>query len=262
MATSEVDAVTELQNAFQALTKNWVLALPTAVVSLLEAIFGLLLVATVLGGAIGAGAIGAMHPGAALGMIAAGGIWLVLGVVVLVLLSLLANAIVVGAAEHVWHGQPPDISGGISKALAKIPTLLALFGISVVLGCLCVILLPLLGLGALLGLAMAFFFMYAMPAIIVGNQGAVDALRSSYHLVRANISPSITAFIGIVVVLALGRIVTVLFSHIPVVNIIVHFLVGGATTAYAALVAVRFYDILRSQIAPAQTTTIPTTPTT
>jgi hypothetical protein len=259
MATSQIDAVTELQNAFQALTKNWILALPTAVVSLLEAIFGILLLATALGGAVGAGALGAMHPGAALGMLAASGIWFALGIVVLVLLALLANAIVVGAAEHVWHGQPPDISGGISKAVARIPTLLALFGICVVLGCLCVILLPLLGLGALLGLAMAFFFMYAMPAIIVGNQGAVDALRSSYHLVRANIGPSVTAFIGIILVLALGRIVTLLFSHIPVVNIIVHFLVGGVTTAYAALVAVRFYDILRSPLS--QTTSVPVTPT-
>lgn len=260
MAARQVDAVTELQSSFQVLMKNWILALPTAVVALLSSVFFFFVVAGMLASFAGASMLGGSHPSGAAGLLAAGGVTFIIGCVVLVLLSLLANAMVVGASERVWHGEPPDLSGGISRALGKLGPLVVLFIIAIIIGIVCGLLAILAGLGILIGLVLAFFFMYTLPGIIIGNQGAMEALGTSSRLVRANLGPSLVAFLGIVVVSVIGQIIVVVLSHIPVINFIAGFVVGGATAAYAALVTVRMYDLLRAPIAPATpvTTATPT----
>ncbi|MDQ6780876.1 MAG: hypothetical protein M3Z37_06960, partial [Candidatus Eremiobacteraeota bacterium] len=174
---------------------------------------------------------------------------------VIVLLSLLANAIVVAAAEHVWHGGGPDLGAGVSKGLSKLPTLLVLFLIGCVIALICIPLMFIL-IGVPLAIVLGFFFMYTLPAVVVGDRGAVEAMRESWNLVRANFGPSAMAFLGIVVVNIIGAIVRNLFHAIPFLTVIVWFVVGGLIAAYSALVLVRFYDLLRGSAAtPA---TIPT----
>jgi hypothetical protein len=254
MVTRSIDAMAELQNAFQALTKNWILALPTGVASLIATAFFLFVVAATLASVAGAGILGSNNAGGAGAALAgAGGLTAIVGGIIIVLLLLLANATVVGAAENVWRGQPADLSGGLQRAMNKLPALFVLFLIGIVAAIICGVLVIALGLGILLALVLGFFFMYAIPAIVVGNQGAVEALGTSYRLVRANIQASLTAFLGIIVVSIVGDIVIRLFHFIPLLGVIVAFFVGGLTAAYAALVAVRFYDLLRgpaTQVSP------------
>jgi len=240
----QIDAVSELQNAFRVLLSNWVLAIPTALVSLLAAIFVVFMVAGIMASVFGAGMMGGMHPGAAGALLGAGGVTLAVGLIVLILLSLLANATVIGAAEHVWRGQPPDLAGGFSKAMAKLGPLFLLFIIACIIGLICLILTPLLGLGVIVAIVLGFFFMYALPAIVVGNRGATDSLGESWRLVRANVGPSLVAFLGIIVVSIIGQIIITLFHAIPFLHVIVSFIVGGFTSAFVALVVVRFYDLL------------------
>ncbi|HLW36805.1 MAG TPA: hypothetical protein VKR99_00115 [Candidatus Eremiobacteraceae bacterium] len=257
----QFDAVAELQNAFKVLFSNWVLAIPTALVALLSAIFVVFILAGMMASVAGAGMLGGLHPGAAGALLGAGGLTLVVGLIVLVLLALLANATVVGASERVWHGEPPDLSAGLSKAISRLPALFVLFIIAIIFSIICGLLVIALGLGIILAILLGFFFMYSIPAIVLSNRGAMEALGESYRLVRANLGPSFLAFLGIIVVSIIGQIIITLFHAIPILHVVVTFIVGGLTSAYAALVAVRFYDLLRSGGPPAGTVTTTTTPT-
>lgn len=257
----QVDAVAELQNAFKVLFSNWILAVPTAVVSLLAAIFVVFMLAGVMASVMGASMLGGVRPGAVAALLGAGGLTLTCGLIILVLLALLANATVVGAAEHVWHGEPPDLAGGFSKAMSKLGALFLLFIIAIVLSIICGFLVIAAGLGILLGLLLAFFFMYTIPAIVVGNRGTMDALGESYRIAKSNLGPSVVAFLGIVVVSLIGQIIITLFHSIPFLHVIVQLVVGGLTAAYAALVAVRFYDLLSGGPGAPTATVTTTTPT-
>ncbi len=245
MVTRPFDPVAELQNAFQALIKNWILAVPTGLAALVATAFFVFVVAASLASFMGAGALGGFHPGAAGALLGVGGLTMVIGDLIIALLFILAHATVMGGAENVWHGQPADLSAGLSKAFSRLPTLIGLFLIAIVAAFVCSLLVVALGLGLLLGLLLLFFWMYALPAIVISNQGAWESLGTSYRLVRANFGPSITAFLGIIVAVIIGQIIVWLFHAIPPLAVVVALIVGGFTYAYAALVSVRFYDLLR-----------------
>jgi len=259
MINRPIDAMAELQNAFQALFKNWILAVPTGVATLVATAFFLFVVIATLGSLVGAGVVGGMSPKAAMALAGAGGLTFIVGGVVIFILYLLACAAVMAAAEDVWRGQAADLASGISTAFRKLGPLLVLFLISIVVGVICIVLVLALGLGIILAILLSFFWMYALPAIVIGNQGALQALGTSYHLVRQNLAPSLTAFLGIAVVTFIGEFVTRLFHGVPALAVIIAFAVGGLTYAYSALVAVRFYDLLRGAVASAIPATSPRT---
>ncbi len=246
MVNRQIDAMAELQNALSVLFKNWVLAVPTALVSLVAAVLALFVLAATFAPLMAGGMMpNSSDPSAALRMLATAGPAFAIFIVVIILLGLVAQAVVIGGAEHVWHGQAPDLAGGIGKAMSKLPSLLGLFLIAIVLGAICSVLVIALGLGIILGLAMLFFFMYTLPAIVVGNEGVFAALGTSARLVRANIGPSLIAFLGIVVIYIISTIVLSLFNHIAFLAVIANLVIGGLTSAYVTLVTVRFYDLLR-----------------
>ena len=245
MASRPFDPMKELQNAFQVLTKNWILALPTGIGALVSTAFFVFIVAATIASIAGAGIVAGFHRHAAVAIAGIGGLIFVLGGLVIALLFMLAHATVMGAAENVWNGQPADLSAGLATAMSRLPALSGLFLVAIVAAIICGVLVIALGLGLVLALALGFFWMYALPAIIVGNQGTLEALGTSYRLVRANLGPSLTAFFGIFIVTIIGEIVIRLFHFVPPLVVVAAFFVGGLTYAYAALVAVRFYDLLR-----------------
>ncbi|HEV2037077.1 MAG TPA: hypothetical protein VGQ96_00605, partial [Candidatus Eremiobacteraceae bacterium] len=239
MVNRQIDAMAELQNAFSVVFKNWVLAVPTALVSAIAAILAFFVLAASFAPLMAGGMMpDTSDPTAALAMFRTALPAFAVFLIVVVLLGLVAQAVVIGGAEHVWHGQPPDLSGGLSKAFGKVPTLIGLFIVAIVVGAICGLLTIALFLGPIIGLVLLFFFMYALPAIVIGNEGVFGALGSSWRLVSKNVGPSLIAFVGIVVINVIGGIVELLFSHIPVLNIVVNLVVGGLVAAYAALVVV------------------------
>ena len=257
MVNRQIDVMAELQNAFSVLFKNWVLAIPTAVVYLITAV----LFFFVLAGAFAplmamsmGGAAMNQNPGAALGALAAAGPAFAFFFIVFILLVLLAQAIVIGGAEHVWHGEPPDLAHGVGKAMSKLPQLIILFLIAAVISVVCGVLVLALGLGVLLAIVLFFFFMYTLPAIVVGNEGAIQAMGTSARLVRANFGPSVMAFLAIFVVNLIAGFILQIFTHmLPLLAVVANLVIGGLTSAFAALVIVRFYDLLRAstpQVAP------------
>jgi hypothetical protein len=47
-----------------------------------------------------------------------------------------------------------------------------------------------------------------------------------------------------VIVAIIGQVVTSVVGHVPFLNFVAAFLIGGFTAAYSALVSARFYDVL------------------
>ena len=245
MVNRPIDAMAELQNAFQVLFKNWILALPTGVAALIGTAFLFFVVFATLTSAVGAGMMSGTSPKAALALLGAGGVTFLVGGIIIAIIYLVACASVMAAAEDVWRGQPADLAKGLSKAMRRLGPLIVLFLVSIAVGIVCAVLVIALGLGIILAIVLSFFWMYALPAIVVGNQGTFEALGTSYRLVRQNVGPSLTAFLGIIVVTFVGELILRLFHSLPALGVVIAFAVGGLTYAFSALVAVRFYDLLR-----------------
>jgi len=250
MIGRQIDAMSELTNAFKILMNNWVLAIPTAVASLIFMLILFFTIFAAIGSVVGAGALGGLHPGGAMAMLGGFGILGTVLLILAILIALVANASVIAASEGVWQGRPADLSGGISRAIGKLPHLIVA-AILIFLLAIIPTLLAIFVIGIFLLIALGFFMMYVFPSIMVGNEGGASSLGASFRLAKENFGPSALAFVGIVVVLVIGNIINTIFSHVIGLNFIIAFVVGGLTSAYAALVSVRFYDLLRGSAVPA-----------
>lgn len=243
MAIRQFDAVAEIQSAFSTLTKNWMLAVPTAVSSLVWAVVFI----TILGSALaamglgGMGALGSDSGTGIMGAIAAlagiGGI----GVLVAVLVSIVATAAAAAAAQDVWSGAGVDLGRAVGRALA---CLLQIILAGLILFICCVVV-AITFVGPFI---LAFLMMYVLPAIVVGNAGATDAIGQSWNLTTKNFGPSIVAFIAILLVGLIGGFVGNLFIHTGPLWVVVSAAINALTAAFAALVSVRFYDLLRAGV--------------
>jgi hypothetical protein len=258
LSTRQFDPVAELQTAFNVLLKNWTLALPTAIASLLSIIFLTTVLAATGLSVLGAGALSA-HPAGALTMLGAGGATLAGGLIILILISIVAHATVIAAAEDAWEGRQPDLRAGVAKALAKFgPVLIAslLIGLIAIFCSLLIVVL----IGFALLLVLGFGMMYYLPSIIVGPESGTSSLQASWRLATRNFGPSAVAFIGMILAYIVGACVNVIIGHIPIIGWIAAFLVGGFTSAFAALVSVRFYDLLTQRTPSAAMVTPQTLP--
>ncbi len=247
--TAQFDAVAEAQNGFKLLLKNWILAVPTAIVSLIQTILFVVTVGAALA-AIMAGTYGSTGLGAMAGAFSG-----VTGLLFLVvaLLMLVAHAAVMSAARDAWNGKAPDIAAGLAHGLSRIVDLL-IAGILLFLMFVVTIIIPVLG-----ALVVGFLMMYVLPAIILGGQGAIAAISSSYRLVTTNFSQTIVGFLAILVVVIVGNLISRMFLFVPGVNFVVSLIVGGLAYAYAAIILGRFYTLL-TEGAPAGTLAAPMPP--
>jgi hypothetical protein len=237
----------ELQRAAELLSKHWILAVPTAVGSVvlsLILIFGVLSIAatTVLGGVFGghAGAAAGIGTGAlfALGLF-------ILGVVVLNL----TQAVVIHAGEDAWLGRSPNLAASLGVVIARLPDLVVSM-----LATLAILLIPLALCAVLIGFPLlviaGYFLLYVTPAVVLGRENGLAAVGTSFRIARTYVGESVVALLGVIAAEIVGSIANTLVVHIPLVNILTAFAIGGLTSAYAALVQARFYDLLY-QTAPA-----------
>jgi hypothetical protein len=251
MIANQIDALAELQLAFRVLTKNLSLtAIPIAAMLLSG---GLVVLAAIVAGASGYIASGMSDLSSMMGILTAGAIWFGIALLIALILGLIAEAAVIGGSELVWEGRTPDLSSGLGRAFGKIGDLF-LFGL--VAG----ILFVAVSWTVVGPLVLSYFFMYAAPAIVIGNQNAFGAIGTSWRLSTQNFGPSASAFLGLIVVGICAGIVNVILGFIPVLGHIVALLVFGFVLAYAALVAVRFYDLLMGKATPAVASAIPAAP--
>jgi hypothetical protein len=197
---------------------------------------------TVLGGATGG------HIGTGLGF----GTGLLVGLV-LVLLGIVAiyvaQAMVVAAAPGVYEGRPPDLGAAFAVTLRRLPdlcvALLATFALAIIPAILCFVL-----IGFPLLLVLGYFLMYVPAAVVVGNEGGIAAIATSFRITTQRFNESIIGWLGLIAALIAGYIANSVAIHLPLINLLAAFAIGGFTHAYAALITVRFYLALRSDLPP------------
>ena len=231
----------ELQRAAELLIKYWILAVPTAVASLAFAIIVILSVLGVVAGALAGSAAG--HAGTALGLtsgILVAFVAFSLGIIALYV----ASAMVMAEAPAVLEDRPPNLAAGFAKTLQRLPDLivamLATFALAFIPFILCFVL-----IGIPLLLVLGYFLMYVPAAVVVGNEGGIAAIKTSFRIATQQISASLIGWLGLFLVMVAGSVANSILIHIPLVNFVAAFAIGGFTSAYSALVTVSFYQRLR-----------------
>ncbi|MEA2664276.1 MAG: hypothetical protein QOI11_1220 [Candidatus Eremiobacteraeota bacterium] len=248
LVRTRIDVGAELQRAFELLQRRWVLAVPPAVASLLFAVFVVFVLFTVVAGLVGAGVLAANGGvGQPLGaLVGLGSLSLLLVLPLLLLLAFVANALTVVAAEDAWEGRAPDFGRAFGVVLRKLPDLLVA-GIAIFLLAIVPAILSLVGIGLVLLLVLGYLTMYALPAIVLGGESGLGALSASYRLVRSDWGTSAIVYAVMLGVVLAGQIANALMIHLPLVNFVASFAIGGFTTAYTALIAARFYALQRAE---------------
>jgi len=236
-----------LQRAAELLSKHWTIALPTALASVVlvgVVFFGV--ISVVVGTLLGHAAAGHVGTGLGLGtglVVAASAF----GVACLALL--VAHAISVAAAPEVLADRAPDLAAAFFTVVRRLPDLIVAF-----VACLLLAIVPLLLCFVLIGIPLIFvlgyLLMYVPAAVIIGGEGGLTAIATSIRIARTRVGESVVAWLGLFIANVVAAVVNGIAVHIPFVNLVIGFVVGGLVTAYAALVIVDFYGELRSDAVP------------
>ena len=237
----------ELQRTAEQLIKYPILALPAAIASvvMVAVIFiGVLsAIATVVAGSAAGGHVGT---GVGLGTgILIGTTLFALGLVGIYV----GQAMVVAAAPAVLEDRPPDLGMAFRVTLARLPDLgvaaIATFALAIVPIALCLVL-----IGIPLLLALGYLLMYVPAAVVIGNEGGIDAIKTSYRIATTQVNDSFICWLGTILAAIAGSVANSMAIHIPIINLIAGFVVGGFTSAYAMLLTVKFYLALRDGAPP------------
>ncbi|HLN47272.1 MAG TPA: hypothetical protein VK216_03315 [Magnetospirillaceae bacterium] len=244
----QIDAVAEVQKTFQLLfqRKNWLLALPILVgfavagicVGIVGAIaFGSLIAGGGLAGAM-AGGGDARGPGAMIAMLFSGlGLLFIVALLVGIVIGVFGYAWAYAAAEPIWQGGDPDISGGFSKAMGKLPQL-------IVLGLIVGVVTLLLFWTFIVPLAVGFFCIYTIPYVMQGNESGTGSIGASINLAKNNFGPTGMLFLALIVVGIVAGIISSILAIIPLLGLIVQLAVTSLVGAFNIAVIMRWYNLL------------------
>lgn len=213
---------------------------------LIAQVVGAILAIVFLGGAVGMGVLlgglGGMAGGSQ-GMAAGGLAGLIggfvlfgLGIALLTgLLSLVASGVVVVMARDAVAEREPGLGAALSAVLDRLgPVVVASTLVTLVVG-----------LGTLFfvlpGLLAMFFLMFTLPAVLLDRTAAVDGLKRSVAIVRANLGPAIGFVIGALLAVVAASIASAIVSYVPVLGHLASAVVFGALISYLTVVGVSVY---------------------
>ncbi len=222
------DIVGHFRTGLDVLKQYPVMVIPPLVVQVVMAVLTVLfiggaLTAVVLGG--GAGFVGALLVGFLF--------TLVVGVV-----SLIASGVTVLMARDALAGREPsmgDALGGVMSRLGDV--LIASLLVMVIVGIGMIFL-------VLPGLVAAFFLIFTLPAVLLDNQGAIEAIKRSATLVKDNLVTVILFVVGCIVAAIVVAIVSAILGYVPIVGQLATAVVTGIFIAYLSAVVVRVYQTL------------------
>jgi hypothetical protein len=264
MAVRQSDPVSEIIACVSLAFRNWMLAVPCFVATLLSImpilIFG------------GAGLLSMIFSGATIQdpstLVAAIGPSLIAGLALTIIVGVVLGVIAIGAtyagADDVLNGRMIDLSAILRRGVALFGPIFVYFlivggvGLLVELivggltaltaGLLGIILIPLAFCAFVIA---AYLLMYAIPAIVVGNSSPTEAIRRSYDLARNNVGVSITIVVGLIIALICSWVVSIVLHFIPVIGAIAGLAISGIYQVFQALVISKFYLSLTGSAVPA-----------
>ncbi len=237
-----MDIVGTFKDSIEVAKKNPIIFVPTVAVGLITTAVSIVLI----GGAMTpAGTMGGMgSPAGAMGAVgAAMGLAALLSIVGMVL-GLVAHGMTVGMAQEAIAVGTTNLNTGISVVTSRLVQLIlaaVLVGIAVGVGMMLLVI-P--------GIIAAFLFMFTFVIIIVENIGAVDAMKKSFELVKANLGDLIILFIAVIGVGIVIGIISMIFRFIPVLGQLAGSLLMGLFGGYITIVIVKVYQGLTKKVQP------------
>jgi hypothetical protein len=230
------DLVKHFQAGFDTLKRYPILIVPPLAVHVL--IFVLILL--VVGGTAGIGFLMGGLMGGRAGATAGGMAGLALGglvfMVLTILLSLIAAAVVLVMAREGLARREPDLGAGWAAVQARLgPVVVASLLVAVIVGV----------LGALsfgvLGAVAGFFLVFTLPAAVLDGYGGADALRRSFALVKENLATVLGLVVGFILVAVAAMLVSAILHLVPLLGGLAAAALQGVLVAYLTVVGARVY---------------------
>lgn len=183
----------------------------------------------------------------------AGAFWMFFGTIVAVglriLAALVAIAFTTGMAGAAWKTGHATLADGLAAfrrdGLQAFLALVVLFLIGLAAAALVV---PTFGISVLLYMT---FMLYTMPAVVVADRSAPDAVIESIRLAARNFGVTVAVVALIIVLAVLGGIAGDALGRVPLLGEIVGWIVMEAVVAYAMLVVVGEYIKLQPPVSQA-----------
>jgi len=235
----------ELQRCGETLAAYWVLAVPPALASVAIVVVVFATLVTVVGTALAGAFFGGAHPTAGAGLgFGVGAIAGLAGIVLGFAALNLSQAVTMHASQDALAGRRPDLGASCRAVLPRLGDLGVSMFVSflIVLAALalCIVLIGI----PLLVLAI-YFLIYVQAAVVIGGENAFAAIATSARIARTRVGDTVVLVIGVIAVTLLGSFVNGIAVHIPLVNLVAGFAIGGLTSAFVAMSTARFYVALR-----------------
>jgi hypothetical protein len=224
--------------AWVLLARNWIIILPSLIVGVISAVAAYVLSAS---GASSWSFFGDLN---AEGV---GAFWLffatIVAIGVRILGALVAIAFTTGMAGAAWESGRASLADGVAAlrrdGVQAFFALALLFLIGLAAAALVV---PTFGISVL---AYMIFMLYTMPAVIVGDRPAVDAILESIRTAWSHFGVTFAVVVLIIVLAVAGGLIGSAAGHVPVLGELVSWVIMEAVVAYATLVIVGEYLKLR-----------------
>jgi hypothetical protein len=240
MQTPTVENI--FSRAWELLSRNWAIIVPGVVVGLVVGVItGIFTLMQPAGEPIGV--VSAVANG--IGSFAAS----LIVAVVAVAGYIVTQCYTAGMAGAAWARGTTTLADG-ARALTEDGgnVLMAAVGLFVCGVVAAILAIPTLGISFLV---FYLFTMYTIAAAVVGNRRGFDALRESFAIARAKFGTTLIIGILLFLLSLVGGIIGHLFSYAPLLGPIVSAVITQIIVAYATLVIVGEYLILRPVVTPA-----------
>jgi hypothetical protein len=223
-----------LQRAWSLLCGNWIVVMPSIVLGIAGAIVATLLSRSGWLSWTFFSDLDAQGPS---------GFWQFVATIVAMALRILAAvaaiAFTTGMAAAAWRHGVTRLSDGAAvfarNGLQAFFALLLLMLLGIVAAALIV---PTFGISVLLYMT---FMLYAMPGVLVGNRGALDAIVESIGIAWRSFGVTLTVVLLIIALAIAAGWLGVLLANVPFLGSIVGWVVMEVVVAYATLVVVGEY---------------------
>ncbi len=210
MSAKGFDVGEALTSSFNILTKNPKILIPQFISSLIFTLVSKLSITPSLSGLVG---------------------WfpLILLTLLLLLTGFIVYTIVSGMypllVKDVINGVSPDLAAAANQAFKKVVSLIAasiLVSIIVAIG-LVLFIVP--------GLIFLTWFFYTIPALMLENKGALEAMSASRSFARDKKLKTL----AVIILLGLAALIGSLFSLLPFIGPIISFIIGLVVAAWASI---------------------------
>lgn len=101
--------------------------------------------------------------------------------------------------------------------------------------------------------AFYLFTLYTIAAAVVGKRRGADALRESFAITRARFGTTLIIGVVLAVLQIIGKVIAAVFGFAPLLGPIISAIISQIVVAYAVLVVVGEYLVLRTAAGPGTT---------